>query len=151
MPWQLAASSSRISRVFASNSGSESWSAALTGAVAHFAEAAEQQLHAVAGLDGGVSRLASEISSDLRVRAIKNAGGWTLFSAAHCNFSASLWQQHLSQQYSAVEQPQGQFSQGKRPIFSGRGVEIGNPVIPHANTINSVTLMIRWNIVDRRE
>tara|TARA_R110002073_G_scaffold56905_30_gene144944 strand:- start:49763 stop:50134 length:372 start_codon:yes stop_codon:yes gene_type:complete len=121
------------------------------GFAAHFADAPEQQLHAVADLDGEVSLFTSERSRDLRVRAIKNAGGWTLFSAAHCNFSTSLWQQHLSQQYSAVEQPQGQLSQGNRPVFSGRGAEMGNPVIPHVNTINSVTLMIRLSVFDRGE
>ncbi|WP_197451155.1 hypothetical protein [Rosistilla oblonga] len=57
----------------------------------------------------------------LLTRAIKNSGGWTSFSAAHCSFSTSLWQQHLSQQYSAEEQPQEQASQGNRPVFSETG------------------------------
>ncbi|WP_442508198.1 hypothetical protein SH528x_007158 [Novipirellula sp. SH528] len=163
MPWQLAASSSRTSRVLDNPADSESRSTAMAGlvvesafvghfaVVGHFAEAPEQQPHETAGLSVLGSPFTSETRKDFRVRAIKKAGGWTWLSAAHCNFSASLWQQHLSQQYSAVEQPQGQFSQGKRPFFSGMGAEIGNPVIPHANTINSVTLMTRRRVVDRRE
>lgn len=47
-------------------------------------------------------------------RRTKNGGGVTPFSSAHRSFSSSLKQQHLSQQNSAVEQPQGQASQGKR-------------------------------------
>ncbi len=151
MPWQPAASSSRTSRVFVSESDSEFRSTACIGFVAHVAETAEQAQHEAAGLGASFLPLASETANDLPVRAIKNAGGWTLLSKAHCNFSASLWQQHLSQQYSAVEQPQGQFSQGNRPFFSEMGVEIGSPVIPHANTINSVELMTRLSVADRWE
>ncbi|QDT62399.1 hypothetical protein SV7mr_49470 [Stieleria bergensis] len=51
---------------------------------------------------------------DLVTLATRNSGGVTPLRSAHANFSRSVWQQHLSQQYSALEHPHGQFSQGKR-------------------------------------
>ena len=53
----------------------------------------------------------------------------------------SEWQQHLSQQKSAVAHPQEQFSHGKRPIFSGLGAKKGNPIMLHDSTANSRALM----------
>ena len=52
--------------------------------------------------------------SVLETRATRNSGGVTPLRSAHAIFSRSVWQQHLSQQYSAVEHPHGQFSHGNR-------------------------------------
>ncbi|TWU58334.1 hypothetical protein [Rubripirellula reticaptiva] len=82
-------------------------------------------------------------------RATRKSGGWTWFAAAHFSFSVSLWQQHLSQQKSAVEQPQAQSSHGKRPCFGVGGDAIGSPNNPHVNTTNSSVLMARRGTTGR--
>ena len=51
---------------------------------------------------------------DFFTLATRNFGGVTPLRSAHANFSRSVWQQHLSQQYSALAHPHGQFSHGKR-------------------------------------
>ncbi len=81
-------------------------------------------------------------------RRTKNGGGVTPFSSAHRSFSSSLKQQHLSQQNSAVEQPQGQASQGKR-WSEDRGEDFGEtgtkrqPDSAPPNTNNNTKAMLR--------
>ncbi len=80
------------------------------------------------------------VALDSETRAIKEAGGVTPFLLAQSSFSRSLWQQHLSQQYSAVEQPHGQFSHGKRPSFGDVAGLNGSPVSPAANVASKAML-----------
>lgn len=65
----------------------------------------------------------------LAARAIRKGGGVTWFAAAHANFSSSVWQQHLSQQWAALTQPHGHFSQGNRSVDDFE-TGIGTPVTP---------------------
>jgi hypothetical protein len=101
----------------------------------------EQQQHADVDDFAELVRTSVKVGETDAARATKNSGGWTLFCAAHSSFSRSEWQQHLSQQKSAVVHPQGQSSHGKRPSFAGAGAEIGNPIMPTANSISSETPM----------
>ncbi|WP_146596732.1 hypothetical protein [Novipirellula galeiformis] len=84
-------------------------------------------------------------------RSTRNAGGGTSFCAAHSSFSASELQQHLSQQYSAVEQPQAECSQGKRPSVGELGAVTGIPTTLHEITISKMMLKKRFQRNDPRK
>jgi len=78
------------------------------GDTSHEAVSLLEQLQQV-GLEDAATELRALVTL-----ATKNSGGVTPLRSAHANFSRSVWQQHLSQQYSALEHPHGQFSHGKR-------------------------------------
>lgn len=64
------------------------------------------------------------------------AGGRTPSRCAHVSRSASVWQQHAFQQYSAESQPQGQFSQGYRSDAVRFGARSEGSGSPSATTTN---------------
>lgn len=83
----------------------------------------------------GLEVAATELRA-LVTLATRKSGGVTPLRSAHANFSRSVWQQHLSQQYSAVEHPHGQFSHGNRSAVRpadgfGKGTAT-NPVSANA-------------------
>lgn len=71
--------------------------------------------------------------------ATRKSGGVTSLRSAQSSFSRSVWQQHLSQQCSAVEHPHGQFSHGKRSAdCPSNGFSEGTAIKPvSANTTAS--------------
>jgi hypothetical protein len=94
------------------------------------------------------------VSRPCRAASAKaKSGGRTPSFLAQASRSASVWQQQVRQQKSAVAQPQGQLSHGNRSAVSeevGRGTGIGTPAAVTSKTTKSARA-VDWRIKPPRK